>query len=128
MAMPGGIRCGSRNGPPAPATSPRLASGDDRLVRRGDRDAGQSAALDHRDVAGQERLEVHPGAEGAARAGQHAHAQPGIGVELVQCRRNPPGERPVRGVARLRPVHRDHQDRLVAFDQHLVGHAALPQM
>src|SRR5215471_2926699 len=106
------------------------AARDGRPLDGGDQRLGQPAPLeqrlDHRGVPvpGAIRgvlvvhgLQVGPGAERAARAGQHADPDPGIGVHLVPGLAHQGHHRAAEGVARPGPVHRDDQDVPPALDE-----------
>src|SRR5215468_5052881 len=106
------------------------APGDGRPLDGGDQRLGQAAPLeqrlDHRRVPVPRAirgvlvvhgLQVGPGAEGAARAGQHAGPDPGIGVHLVPGLAHEGHHRAAEGVARPGPVHRDDQDVPPALDE-----------
>ena len=100
-----------------------LDGGDQRLARPALDDAGEAAVADPRALAGHERLEVHPGAEAGAGAGDDAHRQVAVGVELVERLRHPFGHREVDRIARLRAVERDEQHAVAALGEDgLVGH------
>lgn len=97
-----------------------LDGGDQRLGRRALGDAGEPAALDGGVVAGQEALEVHPGAERPARAGEDADGQVLAGVELVDGRRDPLRHLAVDRVAGLGAIDGDDEDCAVFFGKHRV--------
>jgi predicted unusual protein kinase regulating ubiquinone biosynthesis (AarF/ABC1/UbiB family) len=106
----------------APGQGPAFGRADQRLARRGLGDAAQAAAGEGGHLTVQERLEVHPGGERAARSGEHPGAQFGGRVKLVDRVADADRHRPVQGVAGLRPVDRDDLYRAVALDQYLVAH------
>ena len=108
----------------APGQGPALGRADQRLARRGLGDAAQPAAGERGRLALEERLEVHARGERAARPGEHAHLQRAVRVELVGRVADPGRDRPVQGVAGLRPVDGDDLYRATALDQHLVAHRA----
>ena len=68
---------------------------DQRLRGGALRDPGEAAVPDVRALAGDERLQVHAGAERAAGAGEHADPQLVVAVELVE--RGGHARRPARG-------------------------------
>ena len=78
-----------------------LDGGDERLARRALDDAREAAVADPRALAGHEGLEVHARAEARAGAGDDADREVAVGVELVERRRHPFGQRQVDRVARL---------------------------
>ena len=147
MATAYGMRCGSRSRPPPPATRPRLTSGMpnaesfDATIRSVARASSHpparqypstaamsglagralgephSAALDDDVLATGERLEVHAGAERAARAGQDADRQAVLGIQPVHGVGQPPADRGVHRVRGLGPVDGDDQDAVALFDQ-----------
>src|SRR6185437_13003884 len=96
-----------------------LGRGDHRLARRGLGDAGQTAAGERGRLPLEERLEVHAGRERAARPGEHADRERTVRVELVDRVPYPGRDRPVDGVARLRPVDGNDLHRAPALDQYL---------
>jgi hypothetical protein len=106
----------------SPGQRPALGRADQRLARRGLGDAAQPAAGEGRRLALEERLEVHARGERAARAGEHAHPQVFVCVQLVGRVADSGRDRPVQGVAGLRPVDDDDLHRAMALDQHLVAH------
>src|SRR6266511_2703408 len=67
---------------------------------------------------GGDRLQVRPGAERAARAGQHGDRAVRVGVEGAEGAGQRGGGWPVDGVAALRPVDGHHRDRALALHQH----------
>src|SRR5581483_6949225 len=90
-------------------------------------DAGKAAALDVWPLAGHERLQVHAGAEPLAAAGEHAHAEARVGVELVERGGDPVRHRSVDRVALVGPVDRDQEDPSAALAQDWIvfsAHAA----
>ena len=100
-----------------------LDRGDERLARRALDDAREAAVADPRALAGDEGLEVHAGAEARARAGEDADREVAVGVELVERRGDPLGQRQVDRVARLGAVERDEQHAVAALGEDgLVGH------
>ena len=76
-----------------------------------------SAALDDDVLAARERLEVHAGAEGAARAGHDADRQAVLAVEPVHGVGQPLADRGIHRVLGLGPVDGDDQDAVALFDQ-----------
>ena len=100
--------------------------GDERLARRRDGDAAEAAARDHRLVTAHPGLEVHPGAERAARPGQHPDPQVVVGVELVGGRRQGAGGRAVERVPRLGPADGDDLDVAAPLDRYRLCHWSPP--
>jgi hypothetical protein len=88
--------------------------------------ASISSKLDARPLAPQERLEVHPGAERAARPGQHPDPQVAVAVQFVGRRRQRAGRRAVKRVPRLGPADGDDQHVLAPLDRHWLRHRFLP--
>ena len=86
---------------------------------------GEAAPLDVGRLARDEGLEVHAGAEAAARAGEDADGERVVAVELVQRGGDPLRHRAVDGVAGLGTVDRDDEDRVAALGQD-GGHAPQP--
>src|SRR6266700_3452714 len=72
--------------------------------------AAEAASRSDRRVPGQEPFQVHSGAERAARAGQHQHADVAAGVELLDRRGDAACDVAVDRVPRLRAVDRDDRD------------------
>ena len=70
----------------------------------------EAAALDPRALSSDEGLQVHPGGEALARAGEHAHLQVVVGVEHVEGRGDPMCQRRVHRVARVGTVEGHEQD------------------
>ena len=71
-------------------------------------------------LAPQERLEVHPGREYPARAGEDADPKLGVRVELVHCVPESGGHAEVECVLRLRAVDRDHQHAAAPLEDNFV--------
>ena len=68
-----------------------------------------------------------PAQNALARAGEDADRQLVVGVELVERRGDPLGDRAVDRVARVGPVEGDEQDAVAALgEDSLVGHAREP--
>src|SRR5512133_2899919 len=100
-----------------------LDRSDQRLARAALDDAGEAAVADPRALAGDEGLEVHARAEARAGALDDADREVAVGVELVERRRHPFGQRQVDRVARFGTVERDEQDAVAALGEDgLVGH------
>jgi predicted unusual protein kinase regulating ubiquinone biosynthesis (AarF/ABC1/UbiB family) len=106
----------------APGQGPAFGRGDQRLARRGLGDAAQAAAGEGGHLPGQERLEIHPGGERAARSGEHSGPQFVVCIQLVDRVADADRDRAVQGVAGLRPVDGDDLHRAMALDQYLVAH------
>jgi predicted unusual protein kinase regulating ubiquinone biosynthesis (AarF/ABC1/UbiB family) len=106
----------------SPGQRPAFGGAHQRLARRGLGDAAQAATGERGHLPGQERLEIHPGRERAARSGEHPGPQRGRRVELVDRVADTGRHRPVQRVAGLRPVDGDDLDRAVPLDQYLVAH------
>lgn len=88
------------------------AVGHERVAARGIADGGQIGA----------------GAEMAARAAQHRHAQRVIGGKALEGIEQRGGSRPVDGVAARRAVEQDCADRAIGLEQHgCVGHGRSPR-
>ncbi len=85
-----------------------------RLARRLLREAQEAPPRQAGALALQKALQVHTGAERAARAGDDAHLQRGVAVQLVQRRRHGLGHLQRGGVARLGVAQR--------HDQHVAAH------
>ncbi len=75
------------------------------------------AALDDDVLAARERLEVHAGAERAARAGQDADREAVLAVQPVHGVGQPPADRGVHRVLGMGTVDGDDQDAVALFDQ-----------
>src|SRR5208282_2744895 len=75
------------------------------------------------DLAAREGLEVHAGAEGAARPGQDAHPQVVTLVQFVDRRAHLVGKVTVDRVADLGPVERDRHHALIGADEDLARRA-----
>ena len=106
-----------------------LDRGDQRLARR--RAAtipAKPRSPTPRALARDERLEVHPGAEALARAGEDADAQLVVAVELVERRGDALGERAVDRVARVGAVERDEQDAVAALGEDAARRSAISDM
>ena len=71
---------------------------------------------------GEERLEVHPGAEAASGAGQHAGGEPVVAVELVHGGEQALAELGVDRVPLVGTVERDQQHPPPGFGQDDIGH------
>ena len=96
---------------------------DERLARGALGDAREPAVAHPRALAAHEGLEIHAGAEARAGAGDDADRKVALGVELVERRRHPFGQRQVDRVARVRAVERDEQHAVAALGEDgLVGH------
>jgi hypothetical protein len=106
----------------APGQGPALGRAHQRLARRGLGDAAQAAAGEGGHLPLEERLEVHPGGERAARPGEHRGPQFGGRVQFVDRVADADRDRPVQGVAGLGPVDRDDLHRAMTLDQYLVAH------
>ena len=100
-----------------PATAKPSMAAISGLSRRPLHDAREAAALHPRALARHEGLQVHARAEALAGAGEHADAQVGVGVELVQRGRHALGQRGVHGVAGVGPVEGDQQRAPAALGQ-----------
>ena len=87
-----------------------LDRGDQRLTRGALGDAREAAVAVPGGLALDERAEIHARAEEAAGAGEHAHRQAVVGVELLERVADAFGERRVDGVSHLGPVERDQED------------------
>jgi hypothetical protein len=94
---------------------------DDRLARRLADDAGEAALAQRHRLAGDERLEVHAGAEPLAGAGDDRDRHVVRAVEVVQGVRDALGHRPVDRVAGIGAVDRDQQDAVAALRQDFFG-------
>ena len=99
-----------------------LDRGDQRLGGRLLDDPAEAAPLDARAFAAQETLEVHSRAERAPRAGEDAHTQIVLGIELVHRRRDPLGRGLGHRVLRLGPVYGDDQHAVTNLAQDFVHH------
>ena len=71
---------------------------------------------------GEERLEVHPGAEAATGAGQHAGGEPVVAVELVDGGEQALAELGVDRVPLVGTVERDQQHPSSWFGQDDIAH------
>src|SRR5215218_152557 len=101
-----------------------LDRGDQRLVGRALRDAGEAPPLDVWALAAHERLEVHAGAEALARAGDHADLELPVAIELLERRRDALRKRGVYRVARVGSVEGDQQHAPAALGEYgLLAHA-----
>src|SRR5699024_3317868 len=83
---------------------------DERLAGRALGQGEEAATVDGRALAAQEALEVHPGAERLARAGDDAHEQVVVRVELIEDRRHLLRHGLRGGVLRLGTVEGDDED------------------
>ena len=144
---------GSRSRAPPPGNSPNLTSGEPKPGRAradekigdqrqlqtsahgdtldgGDQRLAASVAQNGVDLGRQprtgERLEVHPGAEVAARTGQDPHTHVVVRVERSQRVEDAEREVRVDGVARLGPVERDDADLVDGRRQDGLRHGARP--
>ncbi len=98
---------------------------DQRLGRAALGDPGEAAVGGVGGLAGDERLQVHPGAEALAGAGQHADRQAVVAVELVERGGDPLRDRGVDRVALVGAVDRDQEDAPAALcEDGLLVHAA----
>ena len=86
----------------------------------------ETAPFDHRAFAAQEALEVHPRTEGAARAGEHRHAQVVFGVEPVERGGNAFRRRLVHRVFRFGAVDGDDEHAVLHLGQKFLAHSVSP--
>ena len=104
-----------------------LDRGDQRLLGRLLDDPGEAAVACPWTLARRERLQVHPGAEALALAGDHADAEPVVAVELVERGGHRLGHRQVDGVARVGAVQGDQEDAVASLgEQWLIVHGPGP--
>ena len=103
---------------------------DHRLRQQHARRAHRTVAVEIDAVATPARhaLEVGPGAERAAGAGQYRDREPDIGLEAPERGGQRRGGRPIDRVAHRRAVDGDDGDRTVGLEMDGVGHRASSQL